>query len=100
MSAQPAEKVTPMKQPRPDLNVIITGKLAQVDLVGQNKDYYRNVLISPAKDEYSYPQRFCVMSAKRLGDKDQVVTVEAEVRCRPWKDNNGTFRYPHELWAV
>ena len=100
MPAQPAEKVTSINKPRPELNVIIQGKLSQVDIVGQNKDIYRNVIVIPAPDEFSHPQRFCVMSNRRLGDKDQIVSVEAEVRCRPWKDNKGEFRYPHELWAV
>ena len=98
MSAQPQEKVTPLKQ-RQDLEVIIKGKLEHFELVGEKKDVYRNIIITPAKDEYSFPARFCVMSRSRIGDKNGPVSVSATVRCRPWKDNSGVYRYPHELWA-
>lgn len=96
--SNPAEKVTPMKQ-RQDLEVIISGKLERLDLVGKNKDIYQNIILSPAKDEFSFPAPFCVMSRSRIGDKDKLVSVVATVRCRRWKDNTGVYRYPHELWA-
>ncbi|MHB1351555.1 MAG: hypothetical protein ACYCYR_17010 [Desulfobulbaceae bacterium] len=98
MSAQTAQNVTPLKS-RQDLEIIVSGKLERFDLVGKNKDIYQNIIVAPAKDEYSYPSRFCVMSRSRIGDKDKHVSVTATVRCRPWKDNSGSYRYPHELWA-
>jgi len=98
MSAQPAERVTPIKQ-RKDLEVIITGKLDSFEIVGEKKDIYKNVIITPAADAYSHPSRFCVMSRARIGDPGGQVTVHAVVSCRPWKDNKGQWRYPHELWT-
>jgi len=97
--AEAAKKVEQMPNTRTDQQIFLKGKLDQVEVVGANKDLFRNIIITPAKDEYSHPQRWCVMTRSRLGGEGDVVSVFPEVRCRPWKDNNGSWRYPHELWA-
>lgn len=58
------------------------------------------VLNTPAKDAYSHPNKFCILSDYMLGEADKEISVKAEVTCRPWKDNSGNWRYPHILRAV
>ena len=60
--AEAAKKVEQMPNTRTDHQIFLKGKLDQVEVVGANKDLFRNIIITPAKDEYSHPQRWCVMA--------------------------------------
>lgn len=77
----------------------IFGKIADVEAVG-DKGTIQTIIVSPAQDPYQHPRKYCVFSKRKLGRKDDEVEVQAEVICRPWRDNKGTWRYPHQLWEV
>lgn len=70
----------------------------QVGTDNDNNPIIETVLLCPAADSYSYPPRYCIMSKARIGEKGQEINVNAEVVCRPWKDQNKKWRYPHDLW--
>ena len=104
MSPQAAQKVTPIDEAkRKSTEIILIGKLDQSKQVGTDKNnnpIIENIILTPAEDTYSHPKRFCVKSRHRIGEVGSEVSVLAAVSCRPWKDSNGKYRYPHDLWLV
>lgn len=89
----------PVKRP----SIWISGRIQSSEQVAQTRDgmpLYETLITMPAPDPYSYPPQFCVASTAKLGRKDEDLTIEAEVQCRPWTDQKGKKHYPHYLWAV
>lgn len=87
------------KQP----TIKLRGKIQATEQVGTDRDNFpiiETILLTPAVDQYSHPNRYCIKSRAKIGDVDAEVAVEANVICRPWKDNQNRWRYPHELWAA
>ncbi len=83
--------------------IFLSGRIQSTEQVGTDKENFpiiETILITPASDSYSHPNRYCIMSRSKLGKKDDVLTIEAEVQCRPWRDSKGRWHYPHYLWAV
>ena len=81
----------------------ITGRIAGSNQVGQTKEGFpivETIMITPAVDQYSHPNRYCVMSQSKLGREGEDLSIEVEVQCRPWRDSKGRYHYPHYLWAV
>ena len=81
----------------------LTGRIQSSEQVGTDKENFpiiETIITTPAADTYSHPNKYCVMSRSKLGTAKQDITIEAEVQCRPWKDNKGRWHYPHYLWAV
>jgi hypothetical protein len=81
----------------------LSGRIQSSQQVGTDKENFpiiENIIITPAQDVFSHPNRYCVMSRSKFGNKDQDITIEAEVQCRPWKDTKGRWHYPHYLWAI
>ena len=90
---------TPAKRP----SIWITGRIQSSEQVAQTRDgmpLFETLITMPAPDPYSYPPQYCVASTSKLGRKDEDLTIEAEVQCRPWTDQKGKKHYPHYLWAV
>ena len=85
------------------VTVWITGRIAGSNQVGQTKEGFpivETIMITPAVDQYSHPNRYCVMSQSKLGREGEDLSIEVEVQCRPWRDAKGRYHYPHYLWAV
>ena len=81
----------------------LTGRIQSTQQVGTDKENFpiiETVINTPAPDQYSHPNKYCIMSRSKLGGPNQDITIEAEVQCRPWKDNKGRWQYPHYLWAA
>ncbi len=91
------------KKPEKTATLWLSGRILSSNQVGTDKDNFpiiENILITPAADTYSHPNKYCVMSRSKLGKENDDLTIEAEVQCRPWKDQKGRWHYPHYLWAV
>jgi hypothetical protein len=83
--------------------ISLSGRIISTEQVGTDKENFpilENIIITPAQDTYSHPNKYCVMSRSKFGNKNQDVAIEAEVQCRPWKDAKGRWHYPHYLWAI
>lgn len=78
--------------------VKLFGKITQSEPVG-DKGTFQTIIVTPSPDPYEFPRKYCIFSKRRLGKKEEEIDVEAEVICRPWKDQKGTWHYPHQLWA-
>lgn len=81
---------------------MISGKIERMDRFDskdRNRSIFQTIILRPAESEYDYPARFCVKSEQPLGSPDQVVSVECNIVCRPWRDRTGLYRYPHDLWV-
>ena len=81
----------------------LSGRIQSTQQVGTDKENFpiiENIIVTPAVDVYSHPNRYCVMARSKFGSKDQDITIEVEVQCRPWKDQKGRWHYPHYLWAI
>lgn len=81
----------------------LTGRISSSQQVGQDADGFpiiETVLLIPAADTYSYPNRYCVVSKSKLGRDGDDLSIEVEVQCRPWRDQKGRWHYPHYLWAI
>ena len=82
---------------------LLTGRINSAQQVGQDADGFpiiETVLLVPAADTYSYPNRYCVTSKSKLGRDGDDISIEVEVQCRPWRDQKGRWHYPHYLWAI
>ncbi|WP_405124708.1 hypothetical protein ACEPMY_01270 [Ralstonia pseudosolanacearum] len=55
---------------------LLAGKIIEVNALEQGG--YATVIAQPARDEYQLPGRVNVISARRLGNKDDVVRVLVE----------------------
>ena len=76
----------------------LTGRISGSTQVGQTKEGFpivETIMITPAADAYSHPNRYCVMSQSKLGREGEDLTIEVEVQCRPWRDATGRYHYPH-----
>ena len=60
---------------------------------------YETVLMTPAADEYSYPNQYPIMSRSSLGRKRDELTIEVELRCKQRREQGYLFR-DLSLWAV
>ena len=81
----------------------LSGRIQSTQQVGTDKDDFpiiETIVVTPAADSYSHPNRYCIMSRSKIGKKDEDLTIEVEVQCRPWKDSKGRWHYPHYLWIV
>ncbi len=81
----------------------LSGRIQSSQQVGTDKDNFpiiENVIVTPAVDNYSHPNKYCVMSRSKFGNPNEDITIQAEIQCRPWKDSKGRWHYPHYLWAV
>jgi len=81
----------------------LTGRILSTQQVGTDKENFpiiENIIVTPAADVFSYPQKYCVMARSKFGSNNQDITIEVEVQCRPWKDQKGRWHYPHYLWAI
>ena len=81
----------------------LSGRIRFTQQVGTDKDDFpiiETIVVTPAADPYSHPNRYCIMSRSKIGKKDDDLTIEVEVQCRPWKDSKGRWHYPHYLWIV
>ena len=81
----------------------LSGRIQSTQQVGTDKDDFpiiETILVTPAADSYSHPNRYCIMSRSKIGKKDEDLTIEVEVQCRPWKDSKGRWHYPHYLVIV
>ena len=97
-----AEKALDKKTEKPG-TLWLTGRIQSTQQVGTDKENFpiiETILTTPAQDPYSHPNKYCIMSRSKLGNKEDDLTIEVEVQCRPWKDNKGRWHYPHYLWAV
>lgn len=84
-------------------NIWLTGRIQSTQQVGTDKENFpiiETVMVTPAPDAYTHPNKYCIMSRSKLGNPNDDLTIEAEVQCRPWKDQKGRWHYPHYLWAV
>lgn len=104
MSDKPATPKTNGKKP----TLWITGRIKSTNQIGLSKDNFpiiQNVIIAPAADAYSYPDRYCVMTRSKIGNEGDDITIEAQVHCRSYeatdkKTNTKITRFTHDLWAV
>lgn len=99
-AGKPAPAPVPASQ-RPTL--WLTGRISSSHQVGQDADGFpiiETILLIPAADTYSYPNRYCVVSKSKLGRDGDDLSIEVEVQCRPWRDQKGRWHYPHYLWAI
>lgn len=72
--SEPA-KATPLHSV-PLLKCRIAGKVQHVRRA--NSIFY-TIIVAPARDEYSHPNRFELRSKERLGQIDDVINVECEI---------------------
>ena len=85
------------------LTITIPGRILSSQQVGTDKENFpiiETLIVTPAPDAYSHPDRYCVNSRSKLGNKDQDVSVEVYIYCRQFKDSKGRWHYPHSLWAI
>ena len=97
-----AEKVADKKYEKSG-TLWLTGRIQSTQQVGTDKENFpiiETIMVTPAPDAYSHPNKYCIMSRSKLGNKEDDLTIEVEVQCRPWKDNKGRWHYPHYLWVV
>ena len=81
----------------------LSGRIQSTQQVGTDKENFpiiETIMVTPASDAYSHPNKYCIMSRSKLGNKEDDLSIEVEVQCRPWKDNKGRWHYPHYLWVV
>ena len=81
----------------------LAGRIQSTQQVGTDKENFpiiETIMVTPAPDAYSHPNKYCIMSRAKLGNKEDDLTIEVEVQCRPWKDNKGRWHYPHYLWVA
>ena len=97
-----AEKTLDKKNEKPG-TLWLSGRIDSTQQVGTDKENFpiiETILLTPAPDPYKHPNKYCIMSRSKLGNKDDDLTIEVEVQCRPWKDNKGRWHYPHYLWTI
>lgn len=97
-----AEKALDKKTEKPG-TLWLTGRIQSTQQVGTDKENFpiiETILTTPAQDPYSHPNKYCIMSRSKPGNKEDDLTIEVEVQCRPWKDNKGRWHYPHYLWTI
>lgn len=63
-------------------------------------DYVRTLIIKPAKDAYSHPSTFPILSVGKLGKENSDVNVACELRPTFRKSNEGKPFYGVNLWLV
>ena len=52
----------------------LSGRIQSSQQVGTDKENFpiiENIIITPAQDTYSHPNRYCIMSRSKFGNKDQ-----------------------------
>jgi len=97
-----AEKALDKKTEKPG-TLWLTGRIQSTQQVGTDKENFpiiETILTTPAQDPYSHPNKYCIMSRSKLGNKEDDLTIGVEVQCRPGKDNKGRWHYPHYLWTI
>jgi len=76
----------------------VQGKLIQIEEIdSQNGKLFRNIVMAPAADEYDFPNTVSVMSERRIGQINDVVTTQLKIRGRRQNNNGKTF-YNSDLW--
>jgi hypothetical protein len=96
-NAKPAASDIDDKGVASGLTVSIKGRVKHVErFKAQNsgKEYVRTLIVIPAKDIYSHPSTFCVLSEYPLGAKD----VDVEARCELRPSNNPSTKNPGEYF--
>lgn len=82
MSAQPATSATPFdsKQPAKQYGLsTIRGRLVGARRPSGNAQFWENILVLPAPDEYTSPSTVCVLSKHRLGEREEMVIVDVRI---------------------
>jgi hypothetical protein len=78
----------------------IEGKLQEViEIKGRNGLFFKNVIIAPGEDEYDYPNPLAVISERRLGKPNDIVTAVVKLQGRISKGENATF-HNTTLWEI
>ena len=76
----------------------VQGKLIQIEEIdSQNGKLFRNIVMAPAADEYDFTNTVSVMSERRIGQINDVVTTQVKIRGRRQNNNGKTF-YNSDLW--
>mgnify|MGYP001278516044 CR=1 FL=1 len=81
MSTNAAASVAelPAKKPLPIGEATIKGRLQLYRRPQGNSQYWENLIILPAPDEYSSPATVLVLASRRLGERDDDVTVRVRI---------------------
>lgn len=85
------------------LTVQVKGRIKSSESFTSQKgnDYFRTLVVMPAKDAYSHPATFPILSERKLGKDDSDVSVACELRSsyNKNKDNGKVYRSVN-LWLV
>lgn len=83
-----------------NLTAQVQGKLLEVTtLTTQNgKTLFRHIIMVPAAGDYDYPDTVSVVSDRRMGAAEEVITANVKIRGRRRKAENGNVFYNHDLW--
>jgi hypothetical protein len=81
-----------------ELLLTLKGKIQSHERISStNGDFYSNLIVVPAKDEYSHPKRFAVNASAPLATDGTELTVVCEVRPSNNK-KDGKFFHNINLW--
>ncbi len=69
----------PAKKPLPIGEATIKGRLQLYRRPQGNSQFWENLIILPAPDEYSSPATVLVLASRRLGERDDDVTVRVRI---------------------
>ena len=66
----------------------------------KGNSYYRTLVVMPAKDAYSHPSTFSILSTKKFGRDDSDISVACELRPSANEGKDGKLYRNINLWLV
>jgi len=85
-----------------DITVQIKGRIKSSEAFESKKgdNYVRTLIVKPAKDFYSHPSTFPIISVGKLGKDNADVSVTCELRPTYRKTAEGKSFFGVNLWLV
>ena len=84
------------------ITVHVKGRIKSTETFKSKKgnEYYRTLVVKPAKDAYSHPSTFPILSVGRVGKENSDVDIACELRPTSNQSKDGKLYRNVNLWLV
>ena len=84
------------------ITVQVKGRIKSSEMFKSKKgnEYYRTLVVKPAKDAYSHPSTFPILSVGRVGKENSDVDIACELRPTSIQGKDGKLYRNVNLWLV
>lgn len=84
------------------ITVQVKGRIKSSEAFDSKKgnSYHRTLVVMPAKDAYSHPATFPILSVRKLGKDDSDISVACELRPSANQGKDGNLYRNVNLWLV